>query len=113
MRTWHIKEGVDAKLQWCQLCEQKVLEVDPCRVRGTNHLIMVCPECRKAFEERQQCWWGKEQYQYYWDLGNIPIESSRKSATPRKWYVIELTKVQLAWLRAAGYELIKYKEKEK
>jgi len=108
-----MKEAIDAKCQWCELCQKQVLEVEPSRVRGFNYLIMVCPKCRKEFPERQQCWYGKEQFKYYWDLGNTPIENSKKSNAPRKWYEVELTNQQMVWLRAAGYELLKTKEKEK
>ena len=112
-RTWITKEGegIDSKVQWCELGAHQVLEVDPSRVRGHNHLIMVCPQCRKEFPDRQQCWYGREQYQYYWDLGNIPVPHRSSVAGKRQWYEVELTKQQLLWLRASGYDLV-IKEKK-
>ena len=104
----------EAKLQWCELCQEAVVEVDPAKVRGFSNAIMVCPDCRKEFPSRQRVWWGKEQYKYYWDLGPTPIIPVNKlSSGPRAWYEIEVNKQQMLWLRAAGYTLIlTKKEKE-
>ena len=103
----------DDKLQWCELCKQEVHEVDPAKCRGFSHLIMVCPECRKEFPDRQRVWWGQEQYKYYWDLGSTPIiPVINYSTKDRVWYEIECTKQQMLWLRAAGYELILVKKEK-
>jgi len=112
-QPWIVREGVDNKQQWCELCERQVLEVDQSRVRGDDHLIMVCSDCRKEFPDRERCWWGKEQFKYYWDLGPIPIPHSSTSKTQRQWYEVELTKQQMLWMRAAGYQLLPAKEKAK
>ena len=98
------------KLQWCELGRHEVKAVEPCRARGYTRLIMVCAECRKAFTDRQQVFWGKELFKFYWDLGALAIMSAKKNTVGRQWYEIEITKQHLLWLRAAGYELYPVKE---
>ena len=99
------------KIQHCSLCQKIVDDVEPCKLRGRDVKIMVCPKCLGPdnFPNKVKVQWGSAYFQYYWDLGKsvypvIPIVVRVKS-TPRRQYVLDLTSHQSALLRAAGYVL--------
>ena len=92
------------KLQWCEICAQLVDDVEPARLRG-RYLIMVCQICLKSYPKKVKAQWGHEQWKYYWDLGNSPIQLA--GGGYRRPYEVTLTKQQVVWMQAAGYILVK------
>jgi hypothetical protein len=90
--------------QYCELCQRKVDEVEPARVRD-GEMKMVCTECRSFFDERTKVQWGRMSSQYYWDLGlsRVPI---LKSGYPRKFVELRLSQEVISILRASGYLVV-------
>lgn len=98
---------VDGKRQWCEFCHKLVKEVEPARLRG-QCIKMACTVCLRSFPSKVKHFWGKEQFQYYWDLGKslLPIAGSG----PRRPYCVTLTKEQVVLFRAADYILMEVED---
>ena len=87
-------------LQWCELCQALVDDVEPARLRG-RHLIMTCLKCRRFFPKREKVQWGRHAFQYYWDLGQSQVPLAGNG--PKRPFLMTLSEEQVIHLTAAGY----------
>lgn len=96
------------KNQYCELCRRDVEDVEPARLRG-KPIIMVCKTCLSAFPGRVKANWGREQYQYFWDLRSslVPLSNGLRGTHE---FEIRLSGKQVVQLRAAGYLLRRCKD---